>query len=90
MTKSIDDGTWDASLFPAHALGVTSLTWAPAVGIGSLTEGGGGENGASQGIVQAKRFATGGCDGLVRVWGWKYVSSFSFISPYLFTLNKSY
>ncbi|KAI5477056.1 vesicle budding-related protein, protein transporter SEC13 [Pseudohyphozyma bogoriensis] len=65
-----NDGTWDASLFHAHPLGATSVTWAPAVAVGSLTAADGPDGGAS-GISQVKRFATGGCDGLVRVWGWK-------------------
>ncbi|KAM0755575.1 WD40 repeat-like protein [Meredithblackwellia eburnea MCA 4105] len=66
-----NDGTWDASLFPAHSLGVTSVSWAPAVAVGSLTSIEGPENGQAPGITQVKRFVTGGCDGLVRVWGWK-------------------
>ncbi|KAM0793259.1 hypothetical protein ACM66B_000721 [Microbotryomycetes sp. NB124-2] len=65
-----NDGTWDASLFPAHPLGVTSVTWAPAVGIGALTSTDGQQE-AGQGVTQVKRFATGGCDGYVRLWGWK-------------------
>ncbi|GAA5914210.1 hypothetical protein JCM8208_001519 [Rhodotorula glutinis] len=71
-----NDGTWEASLFPAHAQGVTSVSWAPAVGIGALTSAGGGAppaGGAGQGegqeaLQQVKRFATGGCDGLVKIW----------------------
>ncbi|GAA5976766.1 hypothetical protein JCM11641_000865 [Rhodosporidiobolus odoratus] len=61
-----NDGTWEASLFPAHPLGVTSVSWAPAVGIGALTGAGQGE----EGIQQVRRFATGGCDGVVKIWGW--------------------
>ncbi|TNY21848.1 protein transporter SEC13 [Rhodotorula diobovata] len=78
-----NDGTWEASLFPAHALGVTSVSWAPAVGIGALTHAG-AASGAGAGaaaaaaaaaegheaLQQVKRFATGGCDGLVKVWAW--------------------
>ncbi|SCV68285.1 BQ2448_406 [Microbotryum intermedium] len=66
-----DDGTWDASLFPAHALGVTSISWAPGVGIGALTSVDGPQDGAPLGIKQVKRFATGGCDALVKVWVWE-------------------
>ena len=76
-----DDGTWEASLFPAHAQGVTSVSWAPAVGIGALTSAGGAppQGGAGQGgegqeaLQQVKRFATGGCDGLVKIWAYKCV-----------------
>ncbi|GAA5850257.1 hypothetical protein JCM8547_001063 [Rhodosporidiobolus lusitaniae] len=67
-----NDGTWEASLFPAHSLGVTSVTWAPAVGIGALTNPGtGGQPGQEQeALQQVKRFVTGGCDGLVKIWAW--------------------
>ncbi|BGP36687.1 GTPase-activating protein S13 [Rhodotorula kratochvilovae] len=70
-----NDGTWEASLFPAHALGVTSISWAPAVGIGALTHAGAGAGAGVQGepqeaLQQVKRFATGGCDGLVKIWAW--------------------
>lgn len=73
----IDDGTWEASLFPAHSLGVTSVSWAPAVGIGALTTPQNGVQPGAQGgdgqeaLTQVKRFCTGGCDGLVKLWGWK-------------------
>ncbi|GAA5835269.1 hypothetical protein JCM11251_006665 [Rhodosporidiobolus azoricus] len=67
-----NDGTWEASLFPAHTLGVTSISWAPAVAIGALTtpsqaQAPGQE---AEGLQQVKRFATGGCDGLVKIWAW--------------------
>ncbi|GAA5958579.1 hypothetical protein JCM21900_003986 [Sporobolomyces salmonicolor] len=66
-----NDGTWEASLFPAHALGVTSVSWAPGVGIGALTtpQGGAGPDGQEV-LTQVRRFATGGCDGLIKVWSW--------------------
>ncbi|GAA6023740.1 hypothetical protein JCM10207_000241 [Rhodosporidiobolus poonsookiae] len=64
-----NDGTWEASLFPAHPLGVTSVSWAPAVGIGALT-GANGQQDGQEALQQVKRFATGGCDGLVKVWAW--------------------
>ncbi|GAA5946996.1 hypothetical protein JCM3765_002110 [Sporobolomyces pararoseus] len=72
-----NDGTWEASLFPAHSLGVTSVSWAPAVGISALTTpqnvqaatGAAGAEG-QEALTQVKRFCTGGCDGLVKIWGW--------------------
>ncbi|SCZ90100.1 BZ3500_MvSof-1268-A1-R1_Chr1-3g01776 [Microbotryum saponariae] len=66
-----DNGTWDASLFPAHALGVTSISWAPAVGVGALTSVDGQQDGGPLAIQQVKRFATGGCDALVKIWVWE-------------------
>lgn len=66
-----NDGTWEASLFPAHTLGVTSVSWAPGVGIGALTNPQTGAPEAQEGLQPAKRFATGGCDGLVKVWAYK-------------------
>ncbi|GJN91584.1 hypothetical protein Rhopal_004607-T1 [Rhodotorula paludigena] len=65
-----NDGTWEASLFPAHALGVTSVSWAPAVGIGALSHANTGAPEGQEALLQVKRFATGGCDGLVKVWAW--------------------
>ena len=69
----LDDGTWDASLFPAHSSGVTSVTWSPAVGTGSLTSLENHDSVGLGGLKQVKRFATGGCDGLVRMWTWMCV-----------------
>lgn len=67
-----DDGTWEASLFPAHSLGVTSVSWAPGVGIGALTNPQAGAGADGQEALQVvKRFATGGCDGMVKIWAWK-------------------
>lgn len=69
---SADDGTWEASLFPAHSLGVTSVSWAPGVGIGALTNPQAGAGAEGQEALQVvKRFATGGCDGMVKIWAWK-------------------
>lgn len=66
-----NDGTWEASLFPAHTLGVTSVSWAPAVSIGALTNPQTGAPDAQEGLQLVKRFATGGCDGLVKIWAYK-------------------
>ncbi|GAA5980660.1 hypothetical protein JCM10908_001724 [Rhodotorula pacifica] len=65
-----NDGTWEASLFPAHTLGVTSVTWAPGIGIGALTNPQTGAPEAQEGLQLVKRFATGGCDGLVKIWAY--------------------
>jgi len=65
-----NDGTWDASLFSAHPVGVTSISWAPSIGIGGLTTPQ-PPNGTQQGLTPVKRFASGGCDGRVCVWLWQ-------------------
>lgn len=44
---------------------MTSVSWAPAVSAGSLASP---DSSSSAEIV--KRFATGGCDGHVRLWAW--------------------
>lgn len=86
-----DDGTWDASLFAAHNIGVNSISWAPAIIPSSLispsTNGSGNAgSGTAQGNPSAaqqqshpnssgaspyvKKFATGGCDNLVKIWAY--------------------
>jgi len=58
------DGQWSAAKIErAHALGVTSLSWAPAQPPGSLVTPG-------TGAPLVRRLVTGGCDGAVRIWAW--------------------
>jgi len=56
------EGTWDTQKFQTHQIGVNSVSWAPALPPGSLLQ--------STAITQApvKRFASGGCDNLVKIW----------------------
>ncbi|KAJ3088178.1 GTPase-activating protein S13 [Quaeritorhiza haematococci] len=58
-----EDGTWETAAFPAHSIGANSVSWAPSTIPGSLiqTTGAGGA-----GMV--KRFASAGCDNLVKIW----------------------
>lgn len=54
------DGGWDAQKIPdAHALGVTSVSWAPFQA-GATGEGGGG--------TMPNYLVSGGCDNCVRIW----------------------
>ncbi|KAH9807572.1 WD40-repeat-containing domain protein [Melampsora americana] len=59
-----DDGTWDAPLFVAHPIGCNAVSWAPAIPSASLTSPSLTQNLPSE----PKKFATGGCDGLVKIW----------------------
>lgn len=54
-----DDGSTEASVFPAHGTGANAISWAPAVLADSST--------ASPISIQ-KRFVTGGSDNLIRIW----------------------
>jgi len=71
-----NDGTWEASLFTAHTIGCNAVSWAPATKPGALIESqppvAHPPTSAHQmGVISVKRFASGGCDGLVKIWGWK-------------------
>jgi len=64
-----NDGTWGADIFNGHAVGCNAVSWAPAVLPGSLiTPQQGGQQTAPQGV---KRFASAGCDNLVKIWGFR-------------------
>lgn len=70
---SIDDGQWGADIFVGHAIGCNAVSWAPAVQPGSLiapqpADGLPGQQPASS-IQSVKRFASAGCDNLVKIWG---------------------
>lgn len=59
-----DDGTWDAPLFVAHSIGCNAVSWAPPYLPTSLNS----PSGAQQAGPEPQKFATGGCDGLVKIW----------------------
>lgn len=61
-----DDGSWDTRSFAAHAIGVNAVSWAPSTVPGSLITTVGNAPGANS----VKRFVTGGCDNLVKIWAY--------------------
>lgn len=67
-----NDGQWDADIFTGHAIGCNAVSWAPALIPGSLITPqqapGSGQTGAQNATV--KRFASAGCDNLVKIWGY--------------------
>lgn len=78
-THLADDGSWDADIFNGHAIGCNAVSWAPAVLPGSLITPSLPSQAASQpgaptsgtGSIQTvKRFASAGCDNVVRIWGY--------------------
>ena len=72
-----DDGTWGADIFNGHAIGCNAVSWAPATLPGSLitpqqhqpTAPGGNPDQPAHATV--KRFASAGCDNLVKIWGFR-------------------
>jgi protein transport protein SEC13 len=59
-----DDGQWGADVFEAHAIGCNAVSWAPAARAGSLLAPSTGGRAAP-----VKRFASAGCDNIVKIWG---------------------
>nr|CAG4651892.1 EOG090X07N7 [Triops cancriformis] len=56
-------GTWEARKIPnAHTIGCNAVSWAPA--IGALPA----EGSAASKAPLTKRFVSGGCDNLVKIW----------------------
>jgi protein transport protein SEC13 len=55
------DNSMDNKTFAAHGLGANSVSWAPAMSPGSVM----GSAPASSGL---RRFVTGGCDNLLKIW----------------------
>ncbi|KAG6381323.1 WD40 repeat-like protein [Boletus reticuloceps] len=62
-----DDGQWVADIFNGHAIGCNAVSWAPATHPGSLIHP------HQPGTVPApfKRFASAGCDNLVKIWSFR-------------------
>ncbi|KAJ3183401.1 GTPase-activating protein S13 [Geranomyces variabilis] len=58
-----EDGTWDTISFQAHSIGCNSVTWAPSTTPGTLIQ----VSGSAPPSLQ-KRFATAGCDNLIKIW----------------------
>ncbi|KAJ1941616.1 GTPase-activating protein S13, partial [Linderina pennispora] len=60
-----EEGVWDVQMVrSAHTTGVNSVGWAPVISAGSFTQ-----PGATQKASLVKQFASGGCDNLVKIWG---------------------
>lgn len=77
-----DDGQWDADIFTAHAIGCNAVSWAPAILPGSLItsqQAPATATSPNQPLTSAsqtqtfsvKRFASAGCDNLVKIWGYR-------------------
>lgn len=64
--KCIDDGQWGADVFEAHAIGCNAVSWAPAARAGSLLAA---PNAGGARSPPVKRFASAGCDNIVKLWG---------------------
>ncbi|RXK35640.1 protein transporter SEC13 [Tremella mesenterica] len=67
-----NDGSTDASIFPAHGTGANAVSWAPSVVFtaplqATATSRPAGPTSSSQLAVQ-KRFVSGGNDNLIRIW----------------------
>ncbi|EPQ53137.1 WD40 repeat-like protein [Gloeophyllum trabeum ATCC 11539] len=65
-----NDGQWDFDAFNGHAIGCNAISWAPAVQPGSLIVP---QNNTVPGqapptLQTVKRFASAGCDNLVKIW----------------------
>ncbi|BFZ57646.1 GTPase-activating protein S13 [Savitreella phatthalungensis] len=70
-----DDGSWDTRLMTAHPLGSNAVSWAPATVPGSLISATGrgpaaGDNASGSAAVAGpiRKFVTGGCDNLAKIW----------------------
>lgn len=50
----------------AHGLGVNSVSWAPSARPGSLVS-------TNPDKAATRRFASGGSDGLIKIWDWRFV-----------------
>ncbi|KZP25899.1 WD40 repeat-like protein [Athelia psychrophila] len=69
-----NDGQWGADIFNGHAIGCNAVSWAPATQPGSLITP--QQNNAVPGQPPApaqsiKRFASAGCDNLVKIWAFR-------------------
>ena len=56
-----EDGSWDVNTFNAHSIGTNAVSWCPSLVPGSLIQ-------TTGNTPAAKRFASGGCDNLVKIY----------------------
>ena len=71
---SLDDGSTDASIFPAHGQSANAISWAPSV-LSSPPEqppqpGQAGNGPAGATLQTQNRLVSGGSDNLIRIWGY--------------------
>ncbi|KAF5375860.1 hypothetical protein D9615_008189 [Tricholomella constricta] len=70
-----NDGQWGADIFNGHAIGCNAVSWAPATQPGSLITPQQAQplptQPAQHSAPSIKRFASAGCDNLVRIWGYR-------------------
>ncbi|KAJ7647457.1 WD40-repeat-containing domain protein [Roridomyces roridus] len=72
-----NDDQWLADIFPGHAIGCNAVSWAPATPPGSLITPAAHHLQSIPSALPpapappAKRFASAGCDNLVRIWGYR-------------------
>lgn len=59
------DDHWISKKFEAHSQGVTSVSWGPALNPITFDKE---ETNANNDQLAPMRFATGGCDNLVKIW----------------------
>ncbi|KAF8452131.1 protein transporter SEC13 [Boletus edulis BED1] len=64
-----DDGQWVADIFNGHAIGCNAVSWAPATHPGSLIHP--HQPGTPTVPAPFKRFASAGCDNLVKIWSFR-------------------
>lgn len=57
------DNSFEHIIFPAHGVGVNSVSWAPATNPGSIVSSNPGP-----GATGNRRFVTGGCDNQLKIW----------------------
>jgi len=63
LSYKLEHNTWDTQRIPqVHAIGVNAISWAPAVSTSSLISS------VPSNAPPVKRFVTGGCDNLVKIW----------------------
>ncbi|KAG6856206.1 hypothetical protein H0H87_006602 [Tephrocybe sp. NHM501043] len=70
-----NDGQWGADIFNGHAIGCNAVSWAPAIQPGSLiipqAQSLPNQPAQPASLSSVKRFASAGCDNLVRIWGYR-------------------
>jgi protein transport protein SEC13 len=66
-----NDGHWGADIFDAHGIGCNAVSWAPAVPPGALLAPAPAATDANPTASSVKRFASAGCDNVVRIWAFR-------------------